>query len=110
MRRTRGRGVTEGPEVRPGSNSERECPLWVASGHFGRWAMKPWLVFGFKPRGAHTLKGVPSEWRLIEAGFVPKLRLTQTHCSAFQHTPAHDAVGNLLFHCKQLRALTRTGR
>ncbi|SRR6266436_582485 len=109
MRRTRGRGVTEGPEVRPGSNSERECPLWVASGHFGRWAMKPWLVFGLKPRGAHTLKGVPSEWRLVEAGFVPKLCLTQAHCSAFQHTPAHDAVGNLLFHCKQLRALTRTG-
>jgi len=84
MRRTRGRGVTEGPEVRPGSNSERECLLWVASGHFGRWAMKPWLVFGLKPRGAHTLKGVPSEWRLAEAGFVPKLWLTQAHCSAFQ--------------------------
>src|SRR5258705_1855072 len=38
MRRTRGRGVTERPEVRPGRDSERECPpLWVASGHLGRW-------------------------------------------------------------------------
>jgi hypothetical protein len=35
--------------------------------------MKPRLVFGLKPRGAHTLKGVPSEWRLVEAGFVPDL-------------------------------------
>jgi hypothetical protein len=93
MRHTRGRGVTEGPEVRPGSNSERECPLWVASGHFGRWAMKPRLVFGLKPRGAHTLKRVPSEWRLVEAGFVPKLCLTQAHCNEFQRTPAHDAIG-----------------
>ena len=78
--------MTEGPELRPGSNSERECPLWVASGHFGRWAMKPWLVFGLKPRGAHTLKGVPSEWRLVETGFVPKLCLTQAHSRAFQRT------------------------
>jgi hypothetical protein len=27
----------------------------------------------------------------------------------FQHTPAHEAVGSLLFHIKHLRALTRTG-
>jgi hypothetical protein len=60
-------------------------PLWAASGH-GRWAMKPWLVFGLKPRGAHTLKGVPSEWRLVEVGVVPNLCLTQAHSSAFQRT------------------------
>src|SRR5260370_37701819 len=109
MRRTRGRGVTEGPEVRPGSNSERECPLWVASGHFGRWAMKPWLVFGLKPRGAHTLKGVPSEWRLVEAGVVAQMCPTPGHCSGFQHTPAHRARGKLPFYCEQFSAPTRTG-
>ncbi|HMI14396.1 MAG TPA: hypothetical protein VK567_22975, partial [Bradyrhizobium sp.] len=54
--------------------------------------MKPRLVFGLKPRGAHSLKGVPSEWRLVEAEFVPKfvtdsgvLLIIPAHCSARRH-------------------------
>ena len=41
--------------------------------------------------------------------FVPKLCPTPAHSSSFERTPAHDAVGSLSFHRKQLRTLTESG-
>jgi len=39
---------------------------------------------------------------------VTKLCPTQAYSGAFERTLAYDAVGSLVFHIKQLRALTRT--
>jgi len=46
---------------------------------------------------------------MLAAEVVPKLCPTPAHSGAFEHTPAHEAVVNLVFHIKQLRTLTRTG-
>ena len=43
----------------------------------------------------------------VEAEVVPKLCPTPAHSSAFQRTPAHDAVVILAFNIKHLRTLTR---
>ena len=46
---------------------------------------------------------------MLAAEVVPKLCPTPAHSGAFQHTPAHDAVGTLLFKMKHFRTLTQPG-
>ncbi|SRR6266567_9323306 len=97
--------LRQGPEL--GVRTEDEIDTRAGPLDLARLAIAPFETRPWRPRPPSTPCPCRAGSRRSR-GNVTKLCPTQAYSRAFERTPAHDAVGSLVFHIKQLRALTRT--